>query len=341
MQDSIKNPTKTKRTKDAYTKRALSDISSFQEEQGVKVDSEENARLFIQWLISLKPKMSMAYWRQRKAASVYYLEELGFMDSSSYLKTISSDGAYKYRTRADRKKKGKTSSRKEKKISADDLDTLHHFLSNDEKSRWSLPTLVFFRATLVTGLRPTEWSTSQYLKDYVDESGESLGPALKVKNAKSTNERSHGEYRHLLLSDLDEDSIVFVRGQLKYIVEKIGPGKMVKTFNEYYEAVRQRLANVVNRLWPSRRMRISLYTARHQFIADLKKAGYSRLEIAALVGHATDETAHAHYGKKKAGRRSTSLPKPLASEVERVRVIIGEVSAATLRDAKKDHGMRN
>ena len=92
----------------------------------------------------------------------------------------------------------------------------------------------------------------------------------------------------------------------------------------YQTEISRRLSTAVSKLWPTRKMKPTLYSGRHQFAANLKAAGYSRAEIAALMGHATDETAGQQYGRKKAGRKTGGLAKALASEVEKVRVIIGE-----------------
>lgn len=50
----------------------------------------------------------------------------------------------------------------------------------------------------------------------------------------------------------------------------------------------------------------TLYSTRHQAIANCKQAGYSDLEIAALFGHISTHTADKHYARKQYGKRSGS-----------------------------------
>jgi hypothetical protein len=66
-----------------------------------------------------------------------------------------------------------------------------------------------------------------------------------------------------------------------------------------------RLASIRKKL--GIREKITLYSARHQFIADAKASGLTLYEIAALVGHASIRTASEHYGKKKVGRRGRKI----------------------------------
>lgn len=64
-----------------------------------------------------------------------------------------------------------------------------------------------------------------------------------------------------------------------------------------YNALRFFIRNSVRRCWTRRAQYPTLYSLRHQFSSNLKIAGYSRGEIAALMGHGSDATAGFHYGK--------------------------------------------
>ncbi len=94
----------------------------------------------------------------------------------------------------------------EKKLSVDEEKSIYRILKK-QSSHLDVPTLLFLRATVITGRRPIEWPTTEFIKDYVDEEGVSHGITLKVINAKSTILRSHGKYRHLILSSLSKDDI--------------------------------------------------------------------------------------------------------------------------------------
>ena len=77
---------------------------------------------------------------------------------------------------------------------------------------------------------------------------------------------------------------------------------------------------------------ISLYTSRHQFVADAKRAGRSKMEVASLMGHSSDETATIHYGRRIQGR-GESVPLPDPEEVARVRDSVRKsIPAPSLND---------
>ncbi|MGZ8160209.1 MAG: hypothetical protein ACXWT4_15560, partial [Methylobacter sp.] len=73
-------------------------------------------------------------------------------------------------------------------------------------------------------------------------------------------------------------------------------------FDQYYKRCRDCLYKANRKIWPRRPKSICLYSARHQFAADAKKSGLSKTAIAALMGHASQETAATHYGRRTAGR---------------------------------------
>jgi len=73
-------------------------------------------------------------------------------------------------------------------------------------------------------------------------------------------------------------------------------------------------------LWPKRTSHATLYSMRHQFSANAKASGFTREEIAALMGHAVDTTATQHYGKKTAGYEMITV-RPDPAEVARIRSV--------------------
>ena len=74
---------------------------------------------------------------------------------------------------------------------------------------------------------------------------------------------------------------------------------------------------------------ISLYTLRHHAIATLKKSGYTRQEIAAIVNHASDRTAGEKYGKARTGSRRA-----------RKRLQIDPARIALVRTTARTHGQK-
>ena len=136
---------------------------------------------------------------------------------------------------------------------------------------------------MLTGLRPCEWTGSSVVDGQ-----------LVVKNAKHSNGRACGEFRRLDLAALAAGEIA----RIEQLSKRLSEGDYALA----YAGCRKRLAWLAKALWPNRKKRPTLYSARHQFSADAKKSAMSKAELAACMGHQSQETAATHYGRRAAGR---------------------------------------
>jgi integrase len=136
-------------------------------------------------------------------------------------------------------------------------------------------------------------------------------------NAKNTNDRSHGPGRIVHLSNMEEHELKIIQLHLAYVASAKDKGM---EFGQYYKQCRDCLYKANRTLWPRRPKNICLYSARHQFAADAKKSGLDKVAIAALMGHASQETATTHYGRRTAGRRGFRVTADQA-DVARVQVL--------------------
>jgi integrase len=162
-------------------------------------------------------------------------------------------------------------------------------------------------AGLATGLRPKEWLHAQY---------DPKRNQLTVRNAKATNSRSHGETRILHLENFDEQ----LQQILQYHLQHVASYKdNFDAFAKFYDRCRSAIYEANKKLWPRRKTKISLYSARHQFVEDAKKAGVSLEELAAILGHASIETATFHYGRKAAGKPGNFKVTANSADLERVK----------------------
>ncbi|MFA0809382.1 hypothetical protein [Microbulbifer epialgicus] len=312
-------------TKSDYLVRAKQLLQRFQSSQKVHKSSLPD---FVDWLISLKPEISSSTWRQYKASTIWFLELKKEVELLEILKNISSDGCRDIREVPIQKRN--TSSRKKKSVTEREEEMIVKYLSSTAStSFWAKPTLSLFKAILATGLRPEELKNSFLINENESQGNYEFKalPVLKVKNAKHTNGRSHGEFRHLLLNHLDEIDLLYIRIALQY-ANPHSPqgwskpsGKKATNWHEYYTHLRGHFYRVTSKIFPTASRRVTFYSCRHQFIANLKKAKYSRDEIAAIVGHATDDTATVHYGRAKFGRTRKGLPGALPDEVNRIRQV--------------------
>ena len=205
-------------------------------------------------------------------------------------------------------KRGNTSSQKAKKISPAEIQKLATNQA-DLKGKWIKPAVIWMAANVLLGLRPIEWRTARL----IETKGQLM---LVVNNAKNTNGRSHGTLRHLNLSHLPEKDTQLIQGQLQAVSYFVDCDA---SWSTYYEGVRKAIRRLTRANLPKQSKYPSLYSSRHQFAANAKYGGLTKPEIAALMGHAVDDTASMHYGKKKHGSGGF-LVKATPAEISRVRV---------------------
>lgn len=74
------------------------------------------------------------------------------------------------------------------------------------------------------------------------------------------------------------------------------------------DAVRVAISDVVREVFPVRK-RPTMYTLRHQFGADLKASGLSRVEVAYIMGHQATDSIN-RYGDKRFGRAGAVKVRP-------------------------------
>ena len=266
-----------------------------------------------------------ATFRQYKAALVYETERLGLEDPRA-LEARDRLGALVHR--GFKREKGKpvpnkdkrTSARKQKSFPPEDFAEIQHCLLGG-KSSYAVLALSWLRVGLMTGARPDEHFRANVVR------GQLAAPfkvALRIRNGKDSNGRAHGEYRHLGLDRLKPKELALLEQHFAVLGESIE--KVVRetgrTPAEAFKWLQRTAADRVRRAgirtWPRRNQRPSMYSTRHQFIADCKAAGISRKALAAMVGHATEETAGKHYARAGSGRNAVAV-EPHPAEVLRIR----------------------
>ena len=245
------------------------------------------------WLINNQSKFSRSTWRQYRAALICNFENHA-LENTAYSVEISYSLNLLRNTDCNQclQRGVNTSSKKKKKISeADQIKLVAYFTDNPE-IRHGVTTLVWLLSGIWTGLRPAEWQSAQLVINATSDI------ELHVINAKNTNGRSHGDERIVHLSNMSLLEFEILRLHIANIVSAKDKGI---AFDDFYQHCRDCLYQANRKLWPKRRKFISLYSSRHQFSADAKKSGLSREAIAALMGHASVETAGIHYGRRSSG----------------------------------------
>jgi integrase len=287
---------------------------------------------FISWLEDLFPNLKPASRRQYIAASREWLNYIQLANLSYGGTTKDLTDAIKaslnlksadYISVVKQKKYlAKTSGQKAKKICPAELQKL---AKNEHGygGKWRFPAIVWMAANILVGLRPCEWRTARLMT--VDGILN-----LEITNAKNTNNRSHGMFRHLDISALSKRDLDLIKGQLQsvryYTNSKVN-------WETYSGGVRRAIRCLTRVNLPKQSKYPTLYSSRHQFAANAKSGGLTKPEIAALMGHATDETATMHYGKKRHGSGSFTI-KASPDEVARVRLKPEKKSSYTAGQVK-------
>lgn len=274
-------PTRTPETELQYKKvvqRLMLNVESNQSEPTI-----ENIALFFGRISSSLSKSSV---RQYRSAIINHIEqqiEKGFLIPSDAMPTINLLQMIKGKSDPSTK----SSSLKSKHINELLLTSLVDRLSKS-RSRIAMLAKNMFQSSVMTGLRPSEWAFAKIEKNM-----------LVVKNGKATNGRATGEFRHINLSDpvlqIDTKKMAIIERTIGEIHSIMSEGKdMTSLISDIAQLIKRHRITTGGKY-------VTIYTARHQFAANMKIAGLSRREIADLMGHASSTTAALHYGKKISG----------------------------------------
>ena len=305
-------PTRTSSTEVAYQKRASLLIETFGIECGVAGWSDIQPIDIARWAIHKRTSLRPASWRQYRSALAYHFQQLGadhgnvnaYDDAIQLLKNAGSEKCIRGKGAPSR-----TSSSKKRSLTQSELKAIIFYL-DQHKTRWSLATALWLQSAVLTGLRPAEWKSAS-LELLTTGKYE-----LILLNAKNSNCRGNGDDRTLQLGDIDQADLKIIQAHIEFVGVVVGH----KVWERYYRECRKTLYRATRTLWPNRTSYPTLYTGRHQFSANAKKAGLSKAEVAALLGHASMETAGIHYGKKRSGVVGFTVT-PSSGDVARLKII--------------------
>lgn len=264
-----------------YLQRAGQLISRMSRETGI---AEPTLVDVVDWMLDRCTNKSPATIRLYRSAMRCYIEQqyqLGAISEEEF-NALTAALAVMRSTRI--VKEPNTSARKARSASLPIIRRLMNRLAGI-KSKYAELAARLFVSTVITGLRPVEWPTATLEKD------PSGGAVLTVVNAKATNGRSFGSTRRLYIPEAD---VPVIEGTINALQEALKTASWDKIYEGCRQVIRQ--AGVKT----SKGQAVTLYTARHQFIANMKNI-YSREEVALLAGHVSTETAAYHYGKRRSG----------------------------------------
>lgn len=318
-------------TLEAYDRRSRQLLARYLRESGLprKARFEDVSLVeWINWALSLKPSIQASTWRQYRQSLLHALTGIATVDAENAISLLSTDirersiDAYSGRRSRARKgelaekSKDKTSSRKEKRFSQHDFDRVLGWLRIHSRSKRSELLSDWLKAGVTTGLRPSEWRGT-YL-DVIEDPRtlHSRRVRLYVLNAKATNGRGPGDTtRTLDLSHYSDEDLNPIRRMVERGLQWAQDG----TFRSEQIECSKLLAQVVRTLWPGRRYSYSLYSCRHQAIANWKNV-MPQERVAAIAGHGSIVTAGENYGRRTSGWMPEAIkaPQPIRAELDLV-----------------------
>ncbi len=295
----LRKPSRTTTTETNYNKRVSTLI---RKTYGVKCIGDAiglNLQSLSRWLVSQKGNYRSSTYRQYRSALVFWLESSCLDGCDEAIEMLSHD---EQSTESSMKQSTRTSATKDKKFSdTDRFEVIEWLKLHPSKFSHALTVMLHIGGTV--GLRPCEWQSASIsrLPNAAFE--------IHIHNAKATNGRSNGPSRSLTMTCLNEEIGDVVEGFISLVSQL--------QWNDLYTGCRKLLHKATRTLWPYRKKYPTLYSLRHQFAADAKSAGMTKVQVAALMGHASIDTATAHYGKKRVGRGSCSAS-PSQDDVNRL-----------------------
>lgn len=301
---------------------------------------------YVEWLCSHKFNIAVKSWQVYKASSLhalrlkqeqYKLDNYGMEDQDLHFAILQlaaepQTGAHK---------KGQlTSALKPKFIKEETMDELLIHLESKTGSEWSQRAAKFIRATIKVGVRPCEWENAS-----IDSN------CLIVQNAKATNGKANGKERAIPYTEeawddwltfhiesntyMDEARSRFLLAKERAasttwesaefaVNEQLTAVSLWKQNNPelkfvvYTRMVAMTIKRACSSLWPKEKKALSLYTLRHQFIANMKNI-LPDVGISELVGHHSIDTAKLHYAKASQGNKDFKRTgKELRAEAQRM-----------------------
>ena len=172
----------------------------------------------------------------------------------------------------------------------------------------------FLNANIRLGLRPHEWMGTVAASNIED--GRQM-KMLVVENSKNSNARANGEHRELLLDNLPNQILQSISEVIRIYSEtatnyreRFGydeeTAKMrgAKSLQRNMTKVLHTLEKNYLKIRPAEKEKVkgtTLYSIRHQAVANAKAADVDDIEIAAVFGHISVRTSKERYGRKKRG----------------------------------------
>jgi hypothetical protein len=308
---------RTDETEESYRSRTANIIEQASEACGRELALPIDAPMIAEFAVQQKPNLRPSTWRQYRAALKFTFEKHQCFEIEFALQKLAAADVLAPGCR--NRSEPRTSAQKLRRLDLGDLGVLKSHAERegarrcpDGTERTGVFTIRWLLLGSILGLRPCEWC-------WAELRGDKGQWALVVQNAKSTNARGFAEPRILNLDAFPVGLVsaigTFIREFQRSVIEKGYKHLHGRCAKWLYRAYRFK--------FPKRLQHIALYTPRHEAAARWKRF-YNHCEVAALLGHAADNSAGRHYQPRRAGSRRQKfdklLPRPAEHLVSKVRI---------------------
>ncbi|MHB1644833.1 MAG: hypothetical protein ACYCS8_19630, partial [Acidithiobacillus sp.] len=165
-------------------------------------------------------------------------------------------------------------------------------------------TVLWMESVMRVGVRPIEW-----VRGVIWDNGK-----LRVPCAKGAFDESGMRIR-----GLGTERVLDLENWSEAEREMIAVWVKLRETPEERSALLIKMAKRLRWAWDqefgSLRPRITLYTARHQFAANLRAHRINMGAIAAMMGHSSDRTQQTHYGRGAHGKTGQGITPPEVSAI--------------------------
>ncbi|WP_456717759.1 MULTISPECIES: hypothetical protein [unclassified Bradyrhizobium] len=307
-------------TQKLYLSRGRGLMVRYRRESNLHISLEDtDPREFVNWLLGLKPFLTINSWRSYRAASLAIIQTIPSVYIDDAVAMLQADlnvgkdeGAPVSRKPTDSDGVGATM--RAKRMDHQHLQALKRRLLITTRSPATPWLMDWLDAGINTGLRPSEWALTS-IERRQDRRFPNGRVWLHIVSAKAAEGRA--THRTLDLSNFSADALDAIERMVTRSREWVLTGQWA---DRQYDVSRL-LRKVCKLMFPRMQKQYTLYSLRHQFIANMKTI-YTREEVAAMIGHISLDTQVDHYGKKRIAWESrliTEVPMPLDEQVVQIK----------------------
>lgn len=309
-------------THSKYLARGRQLLKRYKRENGLHLaDEDVDPCEFVTWLVGLIPFLSPSSRRQYRlsvAAVIQTIPHARLEEAMNVLAAatrLSDDAKAVYKQTRD--KEGGTTSARAKRMELAHFRKIRESLRKMSRAaamEWLDDWLV---AGINTGLRPAEWPLAQLEIRRGARHGQRR-IWLHVVNDKATNGRANGTFRTLDISSYRTETLEAIGRMIARSLEWATVGKTSQRQTDCAQLFNQ----LCNKLFQRMTIKYSLYSLRHQFIANMKTVINDDAQVATLIGHISVGTQLGHYSKRRAAWSRfdiVDVPVPIDDQVQQVR----------------------